>query len=282
MTTSSQRWRERRATFRPGADEAFQPRRYEAGEDSTKKTKAFVRGHHYSGSCPNSDRFRYLLWRDDGEVAGAAVFGTPSGPKVLSSAFPFLGAPATEAVELQRLVLLDDVPANGESWFVSRCFADLKKRGIEAVVSFSDPMPRQAADGTVVMPGHVGVVYQALGAWYTGTSKQRLTWRVVESGRVLNERDLTKILAACPCCGSKRSTSGAGGAIERLVLDGASRPRAMRCYREWLCFELEQLAARIHHPGNHRYVWGLNKATKSGLTQRHGAVDPKRYPKKGP
>jgi hypothetical protein len=29
------------------------------------------------------------------------------------------------------------------------------------VVSFADPMVRQAADGTIVCPGHLGTIYQA-------------------------------------------------------------------------------------------------------------------------
>jgi hypothetical protein len=44
-----------------------------------------------------------------------------------------LGLPAgrhkAEAVELGRLVLLDDVPANGESWFIARAFELLRARG---------------------------------------------------------------------------------------------------------------------------------------------------------
>jgi hypothetical protein len=40
-------------------------------------------------------------------------------------------------------------------------------------VVFSDPVERRRADGTVIMPGHVGVIYQASNAVYTGRGTAR-------------------------------------------------------------------------------------------------------------
>lgn len=100
-------------------------------------------------------------------LVGVAVFGVPVQRAVLSSALPTL-EPYRESQELSRFVLLDEVPANAESWFLARCFGELRDAGVRGVVSFADPVPRRAADGTVLAPGHVGIIYQAAGAAYAG------------------------------------------------------------------------------------------------------------------
>jgi hypothetical protein len=33
------------------------------------------------------------------------------------------------------------VPANGESWFLARCWEMAARQGVRGVVSFSDPVP---------------------------------------------------------------------------------------------------------------------------------------------
>jgi hypothetical protein len=182
-------------------------------------------------------------------------------------------------VELQRLVLLDGVRKNGESWFVSRCFKTLKAEGVEAVVSFSDPVPRYDGE-TKIMPGHVGCVYQALSAWYTGRSKAAWAWYLA-NGYQINRRDVTKTQQSCSCCGSGKSISGADGAIERIIGWGARVPRRGECRRSWVDEVIPQIATRRRHGGNHRYVWGIAKAARKGLVQRHGGQpDASLYPKK--
>jgi hypothetical protein len=54
-----------------------------------------------------------------------------------------------------------------ESWFLGQCARLAASTGLRGLVMFSDPIPRRRADGTVVMPGHVGVIYQASNAIYT-------------------------------------------------------------------------------------------------------------------
>lgn len=275
----SQRWRERRAFYRPADDDRFEPARHEVVPVTSVEPYArpFVEGHHYSGTLPNSTRFAFLLL-DMHRVVGVATFGSPSGPTVLESAFPFLGHGSREASELQRLVLLDSVRKNGESWFVARCFAALRDLDQEAVVSFSDPVARLDAEGNEVKPGHVGHVYQALGAWWTGRSKPSWTW-VRRDGSPINRRDLTKVSASCPCCGTGNSTSGASGTVARLVGWGAVAPKSGECLHEWLEKALPTIACPRRHGGNHRYVWGLTRASKRGLQQLHGPVDHTVYPK---
>ena len=119
-------------------------------DDAT--AKAFVREHHYSGSYPAA-RWRFGLFRR-GVLQGVAVFSHPCNDRVLTSIFP---GPATGSVELGRFVLLDEVPGNGETWFLGRCFARLRREGLAGVVAFSDPCrrlhrPRGQHDGTNPRP----------------------------------------------------------------------------------------------------------------------------------
>jgi hypothetical protein len=144
-----QRWKERRGVYRP-AGEPIKTSDYEVARLPTDaEAKGFVLRHHYSGSYPAA-RERYGLFRGPGrawdcepmaELAGVAVFSVPTNPKALD---PAPGDAATR-VELGRFVLAEDVPANGETWFLARCFELLRRRGYTGVVSFSDPEARLSA-----------------------------------------------------------------------------------------------------------------------------------------
>lgn len=150
----NQRWLFGRDSYRPPS-EVIRTAEYDvAGIDGDTEPKAFVLTHHYSRSYPAA-RFRFGLYRR-GVLVGVSVFSHPSNDKVLTNTFPCV---ATEAVELGRFVLLDSVPGNGESWFLARCFEQLRAQRLFGVVSFSDPMPRTAVDGTRIFPGHIGTVY---------------------------------------------------------------------------------------------------------------------------
>lgn len=150
MIGPPQRWRERRDSYRP-AGETIATHRYEvAALDSDVEAKAFVLAHHYSGTYPAARR-RFGLHRG-GALVGVAVFSHPCQDKVLTSVFDL---PALSAVELGRFVLLDDVEANGETWFLARCFEQLKREGLRGVVSFSDPLARTNAAGVRIFPGHI-------------------------------------------------------------------------------------------------------------------------------
>jgi hypothetical protein len=296
--TSSQRWRDRRSSFRPADDKFFDPSAHSVvWLPDNAVVGPFVATHHYSGTVPNSVNHRYaLIDNRTHAIVGAALFGSPNGPQVISSSFPFLDREtrSVTATELQRLVLLDHVETNGESWFVRQCMGldgqrlrqryryhenSLHRQGVEAVVSFSDPWPRHDEHGVLTMPGHVGVVYQSLSAWWTGMSKARNAW-YRSDGNPINERDFTKIRASCGCCGSGKSTSGVETAIKRFVAWGARTPRRNECRKQWLAEVRDQIATKKRHGGNHRYCWGLTSAARSGIEQKNGPVDAKKYPKK--
>src|SRR5262245_32628487 len=184
---ANQRWRERRSSYRPSG-EVIDTRRYEvAAIASDAEARAFVESHHYSGAYPAA-RFRLGLYRH-AALVGVAVFSHPARDEVLTNVFP---GDARESVELGRFVLLDDVPGNGETWFLGRCFEELRREGLRGVVSFSDPVPRTTAAGAVVFAGHVGTIYQAHNALYLGRAKSSVL-RLLPDGRVFSNRAAAKI-----------------------------------------------------------------------------------------
>src|SRR5262249_47271110 len=150
-------WHKRRQGFRP-AGEPFLPGRHEVVALAESDARAFVERHHYSASYPAA-RYRVGLMRAGVGLAGVAVFSVPMNEASIPR---HCGVGPRDGVELGRFVLLDEVEGNGETWFLARAFAELRRAlSVRAVLSFSDPMPRITADGREFCPGHVGVIYQA-------------------------------------------------------------------------------------------------------------------------
>lgn len=254
LTEVVQRWRSRRDSYRP-AGEPIDTRRYEVapidGAGADRTAEAFVAAHHYSGSYPAA-RERVGLYRGDALV-GVAVFSVPAQERVLA----VLPCPKTEAVELGRLVLLDDVEANGESWFIARCFEILRSRGYAGVVSFADPEPRSKATGEVVFPGHLGTIYQATNAIYSGRASPR-TLRLLPDGKVFSARAISKVRAR---------ERGWRYSVEQLVAAGAAEPESTTVdgLRAWLAAELPRITRAMRHRGNHRYLFGLTASVRRRL-----------------
>lgn len=254
-----QRWRGRRASYRP-AGEPIDPSRYGVEvipDDNT--AKGFVVEHHYAASYPAA-RVRVGLYRLGDGLVGVAVFSVPCNPKTLAKY-----TTAADGVELGRLVLLDDVPANGETWFLARAFRALRseKPGVGAVLSYSDPCVRTKLDGTPVKPGHVGVIYQGLNATYVGRSRKE-TVALDRDGRIVNRRALSKI---------RKDEQGARYSYEALVAAGAP----LRKRGESGAAYVKRAMAdgpfrRFRHPGNHAYVWTLH----DGVDVK---IESKPYPK---
>ena len=171
----------------------------------------------------------------------------PVNVAVLTGPFPGL-TPYEQSIELSRLVLVDDVPFNGESWFVARCHHDLALAGIRGVVSFSDPLPRHLRDGTVVMPGHVGLVYPSLNFRYTGRTKAH-SITLLPDGQVMHGRAKAKI----------RAQHTGHRYAERVLEDLGARPiTADDDPAVWLRQALASIGAvNVRHPGNHRFCLTL-------------------------
>ncbi len=182
----TQRWRGGVARYRP-AGETIATRDYEvAAVSKDAPAKAFVLKHHYAASYPAA-RVRVGLYRGDALV-GVAVFSQPCNDFALR---PLPGG-AESNLQLGRFVLLDDVPGNGETWFLARAFELLRREGFGGVVSFADPMPRTTTSRAVTFKGHIGAIYQGHNAVYLGRSRAD-TMRLLPDGRVLHSRALAKV-----------------------------------------------------------------------------------------
>lgn len=249
-----QRWTARHASYRP-AGEPIDPARYGVELISEAEARAFVVRHHYSGTYPAA-RLRVGLFRASGtgrpDLVGAAVFSVPMQPASIPR---WTGVGAAEGVELGRFVLLDDVEANGETWFLARAFRQLTAElpEVRAVLSYSDPVPREAADGRVVMPGHLGIIYRAHNGRFVGRSSSR-TLLLGPDGRAVSGRSLTKI---------RLGERGAGYAERQLLQMGAPPRWAGESGESYVRRALGCGAfRRVRHPGNLAYVWALTRDTR--------------------
>lgn len=263
----NQRWYKRLGTWRD-ANEVIDTASYEVAEIADDTTpKAFVEEHHYSGTYPAA-RERFGLYRS-AKLVGVAVFSHPPNEAVLKK----LPCERMAGIELGRFVLLSDVPGNGESWFLARCFEQLRAKGIEALVSHSDPLPRRNTDGVLVLPGHVGNIYQATNAIYGGRTKARCLW-LLPDGTIFSERAMSKI---------RSRERGYRYAIEQLVHHGAERPLDLgQDLGTWMREQLPRVARRVKHRGNHRYLWTLDRHLRKAvaalaIVDENG--DPVKYPK---
>ena len=262
-----QRWRDHAHSWRHTSEGGFNPLAFDVAAIDDGPARAFVSTHHYSGSY-SSSLSRYGLY-SGADLVGVAVFGNGGFKPVLTNAFPDL-APYTESAELARFVLLDEVPANAETWFLARVFEMAAAAGLRGVVSFSDPIVRTTASGQVVMPGHVGTIYQASNATYTGRGTPR-SIHLLPDGTVFNAQDMQKI----------RDQKQGHAYAEQLLCSYGARPmRRREAPADWLRAALQQAGTRtVRHPGNHRYLFALGDR-RSRRSVSFG-FEPAAYPKKG-
>ncbi|MDG4784905.1 hypothetical protein O7626_02985 [Micromonospora sp. WMMD1102] len=263
-----QRWRGGNHTWRPVREGGFDQRRYRLEPVPEAAARRFVAEHHYSKSFPAA-RMSFGLLEGD-HLVGAVVLGVPMHPAVLTKPFPTLGP--GRAAEISRLVLLDEVPSNAESWVLGRLFRLAAEQGVRGLVAFSDPMPRILA-GELLMPGHVGHVYRATRGRYLGRGTAR-TITILPDGTVLTARAAQKVRAG---------ERGAAGVRARLMALGArSLPQMVAEYAragmgltpgEWLELALAQIGARrVRHRGCHRFAWpvgdrGWRRRCRIGLVE---------------
>jgi len=265
-----QRWNEGRHSWRHISEGGFNRRLFDVAPIPEVAARAVVERHHYARTLP-AVRMSWGLFTTDDRlvdettvlVDGRALVGVlclsvPMSTAVLTNVFPTLD-PFTQSLELGRLVLIDSVPANAESWFLMRAWRQAADLGIRGVVSFADPLPRRRVTATVdehgltvdrvevLSPGHVGACYQGAGAIACGRSTARTLLYLPRHGEVLSERTVSKI---------RLQHSGSGSAERRIVELGARPRRRGEDPRVWLRQALDDVGAvRVRHPGNYRYAW---------------------------
>ncbi len=259
-----QRWTRGVHEWRSVAEGGFDKRRYRVREIPQRTARSFVTTHHYSrsfGSC------RIAVGLFDGpHLVGVLVVGEPMHPAVTGNVFPTLDYRQT--AEVVRLVLLDEVPFNAESWTTAQAFRIAAGHGCRGLVAFSDPAPRIHPDtGEVLMPGHFGTTYQACNSVYVGRSTPG--WTTILPDRAEFSRRTARKILGCE--------QGQDYAMGKLVALGAQpfdpfRPptgwagdaRAWRALTvkgqraAWLPLQLDRIGARrIHTLGKHKFAWTI-------------------------
>ncbi len=260
---AERRWLRRVPSWRRPEDGGFDRRRYTVTAIGHDVAHQFVTTHHYLGSYP-ADKLRYgLVDKHSDRLVGVAVFAEPASRRVLTKPFgERIGG--SVASTLSRFVLLDEVPANAETFFLGAAFRDAaREHQLLAVVSFSDPMPRPAPGGAV-LAGHVGGIYAAEGR---GRYARRGTGRTLvflPDWTLLSDRTAQKI---------RKGEPGAAAAIARLVGYGATPPATGEHMGRWLSVALAEVGAvRASHAGNHRWLFALGTRTQRTLV-RHSIPD---------
>lgn len=246
-TDICQRQRARRIRYRP-AGETIATHLYEVARVPRWEAGLYVKGNHYSGSfC--AELLSYGLFRRGGHLVGVAVVSQGMN----DGALELIPEACGRRAELGRLVLDDDVPSNGESWFLARVFEELRRDGWAWLLSFSDPEPRRAITGEVVFPGHVGTIYAAMEAPYLGRSTARYH-KVLPDGSILSPRSIQKIR------GRERSAEEPMEALVRaaceagLVIEPLREEADAEEARRWLAAVLPRITRSVYHPGTLRYV----------------------------
>lgn len=263
ITDACQRWQLGREFRRP-AGETIQTSEYDVAKLGPLEARAFVEQHHYSGSC-SPLAHPYALYRH-GNLSGVAVLGPLPSMNAHRAVFPTLSP--KEGVTLGRLVLLDNIPGNGESYFVSRCFKLLAEDGVVAVESCSDPEPRAASDGRRVHRGHVGTVYQSLNGQHVGKTNPA-SLRLLPDGTVFSNKASGKLV---------RAEQGRVYAGAELVDWGADPLRDGEDPLAWVRHWRPLLTRAMRHQGNYRYIWSINKRRRAEVLDRHAQLP---YPKIG-
>ncbi len=251
ITETCQRYTLGRESRRP-AGELIRASAFDAIAIDPVTAEAFVRRHHYARSCSSRSHTFGLYQR--GELAGVAVFGALPSMNAHRKVFGDLGTKA--GVTLGRFVLVDSVPGNGESWFIARCFAMLRERGVVGVESCADPTR-----------GHIGTIYQATNGRYVGKTNAATRY-VLPDGTELSNRAASKLT------GGER---GEGRAIAQLVSFGAAAPEPGECVVGWLRRWRPAITRTVRHHGNHRYLWCLDRRAR----QRVLAAPALPFPKLG-
>lgn len=241
------RWRLGRNFWRHDRDEGFRPSDYRVDEIEDRDARSFVLQQHYSGSYPFAQA-RFGFFRG-ARLVGVAVFSTPISSSALSR---YCGASGGDGLELGRFVLLDEVPYNAESHFLSSALRLLRRARptLTSVIAYSDPVPRMDTDGTVILPGHIGIAYQATSGRYVGRSAPKLL-HLTHAGLAVSSRALSKI---------RLQEHGSRSAERRFLEMGAPARMHNESPRAWVKRALDEGPfRRVQHGGNHVYVWSLLK-----------------------
>lgn len=112
--------------------------------------------HHYLHSLPGGTCLAFGVFLET-RLMGAITLGV--GPKLVHCLVE--GASPDDCLTLTRLWLSDDLPKNSESRVLGIVVRSLHKHtALKFLVTYADPWQ-----------GHLGIIYQAAGWFYTGLSE---------------------------------------------------------------------------------------------------------------
>ena len=256
----------------------FDPSRFGVEPIETGTARAFVEKQHYSGTFPvEIASYGLFETRSNGRpgLVGVAVFSIPvNSPKSLAA----LLEPGQAVCDLGRFILNDHILANAETWFLARAYRALRAERTLAdgvtprfpfSTSYSYPCPRVAGANRIIFAGHVGAIYQASNALYTGRSRPR-SLCLTRTGVAISDRALSKL---------KADEGDARHVYGQLTEHGAPPIERGETGARYLARALAEGPFRVvRHLGNHRYVLLPNDAD---LRRRIAAVFPAlAYPKR--
>lgn len=257
----AQRWNGRRWTW--AREDAARPELYGVEPITRDVARAFVELHHYSGSWPSCLE-AVGLWRAEPftpgllklpELVGVAVFGNPGNEDVLPTR---AAVGPRDGADLARFACVDAVELGGETIFLRGAFSVIRGLRPEwrAIVAYSDPVMRRGEDGRVILPGHVGIIYQAHNGIYTGRASRRRL-RLLPDGTALSERTRAKI---------RRHERGHEYASRQLEAATGLKRLVGESGESYLARVDASPAIRfLSHPGNHAYVWPLVDEAREGI-----------------
>jgi len=129
-------------------------------------------------------------------------------------------------------------------------FALLRAAGIGAVATFSDPWPRRDRYGRSVHVGHIGTVFQAASAIYTGLTARETFHQLHDTGELVHRRALSKF----------RNGERSSRYLETLLLGVGAPPRwSSEKPDAWLDRVLPLVSSPYVHGGNHRYAFLIGR-----------------------
>ena len=264
ITDQCQRFTLGRESRRP-AGELINPSEYDVAFIGDNDTAVeFIRAHHYI-KRPSPPAHRIGLYRF-GNLVGVALFGPPASVNAHHKVWGHTSLTFKTAVTWGRLVLTDEVPGNGESWFGKRCFRLLRGRGVVAVESCADPWPRTDEYGRVTFKGHIGTIYKALNGQFVGKTNPS-TIHLLPDGTVLSNRTEGK---------ARNGEQRGDDAISQLVSQGADRPADGEDVDRWLDVWRPRLCRNMRHRGNYRYIFSIDKRHRREVLAGQPDLD---YPK---
>ena len=182
-------------------------------EVELKQVRKFIETHHYSRNVNGLKVSKCYGLYIENELKGALLFGQLS-----TTAWKKYATNEKDIVELRRMVVLDDMPKNTGTFFLSKAIKMIKKSTkFKIIVSYADPYH-----------GHCGIIYQAANWSYWGETATDVLLKTPE-GKLYHSRAM------------------------RTKYKGKLKPFAERL----VALERGGLLEKVNIPGKHVYIYQL-------------------------